>query len=71
MNLEEAPNKSEIEIISIDEESLLEASMRFGIQAGEKVTIINKLPGGPIVIQKDYQQIAIGRELAKKIQVKI
>lgn len=71
MNLEEAPNKSLLEIISISNEKLLEDALRFGIETGEMVRIVNKLPGGPVVIQKNEQQIAIGRELANGIQVKV
>ena len=71
MNLTTAPNKSLLEIVSITGEKLLEDSLRFGIETGEVVQIINKLPGGPIVIQKNQQQIAIGRELASGIQVKV
>ncbi len=69
MNLEEAPNKQELKIVSISEAKLMESAMRFGIESGEIIFIVNKLPGGPIVIQKNQQQIAIGRELAKEIKV--
>ena len=69
MNLEDAPKKSTLKIISIGQEKLSEDAMRFGIECGECVQIINKLPGGPIVIQKNQQQIAIGKELAKAIEV--
>ena len=71
MNLDSAPKKLILEIISINQEKLSEDAMRFGIECGECVQIINKLPGGPVVIQKNQQQIAIGRELAKAIEVKI
>ncbi len=71
MNLEDAPKKSILEVVSINQEKLSEDAMRFGIEAGECIQIINKLPGGPIVIQKNQQQIAIGRELAKAIEVRI
>ena len=71
MNLEDAPKKKILEIISISQEKLSEDAMRFGIECGECVQIINKLPGGPIVIQKNQQQIAIGRELAKAVEVRI
>lgn len=71
MNLESAPKKQLLEVISISQEKLSEDAMRFGIEAGECVQIVNKLPGGPIVIQRNQQQIAIGRELAKAIEVKI
>ena len=71
MNLEDAPKKLILEIVSINQEKLSEDALRFGIECGECVQIINKLPGGPIVIQKNQQQIAIGRELAKAIEIKI
>lgn len=71
MNLESAPAKSELEIISINEPKLNNDALRFGIEAGEFVKIINKLPGGPIVIQKNQQQIAIGRELARVVEVRL
>ncbi len=71
MNLESAPKQVKLEVLSINNEKLFEDAMRFGIECGECVQIINKLPGGPIVIQKNQQQIAIGRELAKAIEVKV
>lgn len=40
---------------------------KFGIGIGQIVTCIAKL--GPIVIQKNNQEIAIGKNLSKKIQV--
>lgn len=71
MNLLEAPKNQSLEVILISEEKLSNDAMRFGIEAGEYLQIINKLPGGPVVIQKNELQIAIGRELAKAIKVKI
>ena len=71
MNLLDAPRSSILEVTSINQNKLAEDAMRFGIEAGECIRIINKLPGGPIVIQRNQQQIAIGRELAKAIEVKI
>jgi len=71
VNLESAPIKQELEIVSIGESKLMEDALRFGIEAGACVRIVNKLPGGPIVIQKNQQQIAIGRELARAIQVRL
>lgn len=70
MNLTDAPNKSTLEVISISDEKLRNDALRFGVGEGEIFKIINKLPNGPIVIQKNEQQIAIGRELAKAIEVK-
>ena len=71
MNLIDAPCKSLLEVVSIKQDKLNEDALRFGIESGEYIQIINKMPAGPIVIQKNQQQIAIGRELAKAIEVKI
>lgn len=43
--------------------------VRFGIQEGERVQCIERLPGGTIVLQKNRQQIAIGHLLADQIMV--
>lgn len=71
MNLETAPKNLILEVVEISQEKLSEDALRFGIESGEQIQIINKLPGGPIVIQKNEQQIAIGRELAKSIEVRL
>lgn len=71
MNLALAPNNKLIEVISIKDNKLLEDALRFGIEVGNFIKVISKLPGGPVIIQKDEQQLAIGRELAKAIEVRI
>jgi Fe2+ transport system protein FeoA len=43
--------------------------LRLGINEGEVVRCFERLPGGTVVIQKNRQQIAIGRKLSKQIMV--
>jgi len=43
--------------------------VRLGVHEGERVKCLERLPGGTIVIQKNRQQIAIGHQLAKQIEV--
>ena len=43
--------------------------IRLGINEGERVKCVERLPGGTIVIQKNRQQITIGHLLAQKIFV--
>ncbi len=43
--------------------------IRLGLSEGESVKCIERLPGGTIVIQKNRQEIAIGYELARKIEI--
>ena len=44
-------------------------SARFGIEAGQIITCIAK--PGPVVIRKNQQEIAIGKDLSNQILVKI
>lgn len=43
--------------------------IRFGIVEGEKVECLERLPGGTVVIRKNRQEIAIGRQLARQVLV--
>ncbi len=45
--------------------------VRLGIHEGEKVMCLERLPGGTIILEKRRRQIAIGHELAKKIEVSL
>jgi Fe2+ transport system protein FeoA len=45
--------------------------IRLGITIGSKVTCLERLPGGTIILQKNRQEIAIGYDLAKKIRIRI
>jgi len=70
MNLGEANAGEILEIISFPEGDVKSQGIRFGIDAGEHVLIAQVFRNGPIVIKKGNQEIAIGRKLAEKIQVK-
>ncbi|MCB0713945.1 MAG: ferrous iron transport protein A [Ignavibacteriae bacterium] len=43
--------------------------IRIGLSVGERFTCIERLPGGTIVVQAHRQEIAIGKNLAKEIDV--
>jgi Fe2+ transport system protein FeoA len=43
--------------------------IRLGLQEGEKIECLERLPGGTIVVAKNRQQIAIGWRLAQRILV--
>lgn len=45
--------------------------IRLGINEGERVICLERLPGGTVVIQKNQQQIALGHQLAKQIIVQM
>lgn len=60
-----------VKIISVPKGTLRAQFIRLGISEGERVTCLERLPGGTIVIQKNRQQIALGHKLAREILVQV
>ncbi|MGA9364006.1 MAG: FeoA family protein [Bacteroidota bacterium] len=60
-----------VKIISVPKGALRAQFIRLGISEGERVTCLERLPGGTIVIQKNRQQIALGHKLAREILVQV
>jgi len=56
-------------ISDIPNETVRAQAIRFGIAAGEWLTCEEVVPAGPIVVRKNRQQIALGRNLAREITV--
>lgn len=44
-------------------------ALRFGMGAGSTVTCMTALPAGPLVLRSGRQEIAVGRALARRIEV--
>ncbi len=65
-------NKGQIfQIVSIPDKHVSAQAIRLGIYEGARLTCVYKFPAGPVIIQNGMQEIAIGRGLAKKIQVQL
>ncbi len=58
------------EIISVDDDHARVQALRFGMSAGAAVECITRIPAGPIVLKSGRQEIAVGRGLAQRIQVR-
>lgn len=43
--------------------------IRLGLSEGQKIRCLERLPGGTLIVQRNRQEIAIGKSLAKKILV--
>lgn len=71
MNLSEVRRGDTFEITSIPNERIRAQALRFGISEGARVSCAEKIPGGPVILKKNLQEIAIGRKLANKITVEI
>ncbi len=62
-------NKVVIEKI-VDKMTRLQA-LRFGIGEGSEVECAGILRGGPVILRKNLQEVAIGRKMAEKINVRL
>jgi ferrous iron transport protein A len=59
-----------IEILSVDDKHARVQALRFGMAEGAFVQCVTKVPAGPLVIKCGRQEIAVGRALAKRINVR-
>jgi len=59
-----------LEIVSVDDEHARVQALRFGMSTGACVECITRIPAGPIVLKSGRQEIAVGRSLAGRIQVR-
>lgn len=56
-------------VTSVDDPAARVTCLRFGMAEGASVECVTRIPAGPIVLRSGRQEIAVGRELAKRIQV--
>lgn len=69
MCLDQIRAGEEVIIKEIPDDQAKTQFIRFGIGEGSTVTCHSKIPFGPVVLKKNRQEIAIGRELARTITV--
>ncbi|GAB6181876.1 ferrous iron transport protein A [Desulfotomaculum defluvii] len=69
MTLDRIKRGQSFKINNIQNENIRVQAIRFGIAEGEWLTCEEVVPAGPIVIRKNRQQIALGRQLAKEIDI--
>lgn len=58
-------------ITSIQDDFARLQAIRFGIAEGTRAVCQIVLPDGPVVVRKGRQEMALGRNLAHRIQVKL
>ncbi len=69
MRLDRCKRGQLIKVSLIDNPDVRAQAIRFGIAEGEVVSCEEILPAGPVVVRKNHQEIAIGRGLARQIEV--
>jgi len=71
MTLDKAKRGQNLRISSIPSEYVRAQAIRFGISEGALVVCEQVIPAGPVVVRRNKQEIAIGRGLARDIQVEV
>jgi Fe2+ transport system protein FeoA len=54
-------------VTSVNDPGARVTALRFGMAEGAHVHCVVRIPAGPIVLRSGRQEIAVGRELAKRI----
>ncbi len=70
MCLSEVKRGQRVRIDRIEEEPLRTQLIRFGITEGSCIQCLEKIPLGPCLVRYNRQELAIGREVARKIPVR-
>ena len=68
--LDQARRGDDMVVVGVDDPQARIHAIRFGMGEGAKVKCVTRIPAGPIVLRSGRQEIAVGRELAKRITVR-
>ena len=71
MTLDRVKRGQAFKIEHILNDTVRAQAIRFGIGEGEFLLCEEVVPAGPIVVRKNRQLIAMGRELARNIEVSV
>ena len=69
MTLGEGKDGQLLTVTSTEGDDITWQALRFGIGEGSQIQVQKNIPGGPVIISKNQLEIAIGRQLASRIQV--
>lgn len=69
MGIDTVPVGCWTRIEAIEDEVARRELTRLGFEEGADVEVVSRIPFGPIVLQRRQRQIAIGRELARRVHV--
>ena len=71
MTLAEITRGKDFKVKNIPDDMIRIQTLRMGISEGSKLNCNEKIPGGPVIVKHNYQEIAIGRRLAEDIQIEL
>lgn len=69
MNMSELKRGQKAVVKHIGNDVVRAQAIRFGISEGSEVYIEEIMPSGPVILRRGTMQYAVGRNLARQIQV--
>lgn len=69
MYLADARDGDRLIVVSTGDEEISLQTLRFGIDSGAEIEVQKNIRGGPVIVSRNHLEIAIGREIAKNIEV--
>jgi ferrous iron transport protein A len=71
MTLADVKRGNNFKVKNIPDDMIRIQTLRMGISEGSNLNCNEKIPGGPIIVKHNYQEIAIGRSLAEDIEIEL
>jgi Fe2+ transport system protein FeoA len=68
--LAEARAGQHFTVTAVNDDRARVTALRFGMAEGACIQCVARIPAGPIVLRSGRQEIAVGRELARRIEVR-
>lgn len=70
MTLADAGDGQWLVVCGTSDDDVMWQALRFGIGVGSLIQVQQNIPHGPVIVAKKHVEIAIGRQLAKSVNVK-
>ncbi len=71
MQLDRVRRGDLVKITAIADARLKEQALRMGIEEGAVFSCVEAIPAGPVVLGKHRQEVAVGRDLARRVIVEL
>jgi len=71
MTLDKVKRGDLIKIVSITDARTKEQALRMGIDEGSVLTCAEVIPAGPVVLGLNRQELAVGRAVARNINIEV
>lgn len=71
MMLADAKDGDKLVVLATLDDEISVQALRFGIDSGAEICVEKNIRGGPVIVSRNHLEIAIGREIAKNIEVRL